>query len=184
MREKEAHRDKDDVGDPSHWGDPVSLEFCRRIDGYLSRLDIGCVLSFDRAERAVILSGGEIEGWGVRLGVNQWRWGVEWLVRKHTQTHCHTDWRSCGPLSRTFTPDKLFKYPHCDLNGMFSYACHKNKIWSFKAWSSSTTLKIFPQRSMSPRNKHKHIGYWYGFILFQQIPGLFFKILFLGLYSV
>lgn len=64
MREREAHRDKDDVGEPSHWGDPVSLESCRRIDGYLSRLDIGCVLSFDRAERAVILSGGEIEGWG------------------------------------------------------------------------------------------------------------------------
>lgn len=41
---------------PTHWGDPECQESCRRIDGYLNRLGTGCVLSFDRAEWAVILS--------------------------------------------------------------------------------------------------------------------------------
>lgn len=56
------HGGKDDKGEPSHWDDAVGQESCRRIDGYLSRLGTGCVLSCDRAEQAVILSGGEIEG--------------------------------------------------------------------------------------------------------------------------
>lgn len=62
MREEEAHGGKDDEGEPSHWDDPLGQESCRRIDGYLSRLGSGCVLTFDRAEWAVILSGAEIEG--------------------------------------------------------------------------------------------------------------------------
>ena len=59
MREKEAQGGKDDESKPSHGGDPVGQESCIRIDGYQRP---GCVLSFDRAEWAVILSGGEIEG--------------------------------------------------------------------------------------------------------------------------
>lgn len=52
-----------------YWGNPVGQESCRRIDGYLNRLGKGCVLSFNRPEWAVILSGGEMCVWGV--GVNQ-----------------------------------------------------------------------------------------------------------------
>lgn len=57
-----AWREKNDEGEASHCGNPVGQEPCRRIDGYLSRLGTGCVLSFYRAEWAVILSRGEIEG--------------------------------------------------------------------------------------------------------------------------
>lgn len=62
LREKEVHRGKDDEGEPSHWDDPVGQESWRQIDSYLSRLGTGSVLTLDRAEWAVILSGGEIEG--------------------------------------------------------------------------------------------------------------------------
>lgn len=46
MREKEAHGGKDDEDEPSHWGDPVGQESCRRIDGYLSTPGTGCALGF------------------------------------------------------------------------------------------------------------------------------------------
>ena len=72
MREKEAHGGKKgDEGEPFPQGDPVDQESCFWIDVHLSSLDAGCVLSFDRPELAVILSGGVIEGCGVRLGLNQ-----------------------------------------------------------------------------------------------------------------
>lgn len=111
MREKEAHGWKDDEGEPSS---PLGQESCKRIDGYLSGLGTGWAstghsgLSFCQEVR-LEGEGGEVRGEPVKEAEEL----SDCLDNMHTctykHTHCHTDWRSCGPASRTFIPDRLFK---------------------------------------------------------------------------
>lgn len=111
MREKEAHGWKDDEGEPSS---PLGQESCKRIDGYLSGLGTGWAstghsgLSFCQEVR-LEGEGGEVRGEPVKEVEEL----SDCLDNMHTctykHTHCHTDWRSCGPASRTFIPDRLFK---------------------------------------------------------------------------
>ena len=54
--------------------------------------------------------GGEVKGWpsgGEAEELSDCLDNMHTCTYKHT--HCHTDWRSCGPVSRTFIPDRLFQ---------------------------------------------------------------------------